>query len=49
MGDLPGIIGSLIVFGGSLIALSEIRIREVRRLREERWREWVMKDLPPVP
>lgn len=49
IGDLPGILVSLIIFVPSMIALGEIRIRELERRREERFRAWVMKDLPAVP
>jgi hypothetical protein len=49
LADLPGILGALIVFVGSLVALEKIRNREICRRREERLRAWILKDLPPIP
>lgn len=47
--DLPGILVSLVIFVPSMLALAEIRIKGLERRREERFREWIMKDLPPLP
>lgn len=47
--DLPGILGSLVIFVSSMLALAEIRIRELARRREERLLAWIMSDLPPIP
>ena len=43
---LAGILVSLIVFVGSLVALEKIRNREICRRREERLRAWILKRSP---
>ena len=43
LSNLPGILGSLIVFVSSLVALEKIRTKEICRRREERLRAWILK------
>lgn len=47
--DLPEVMVALIIWATCLIALAEIRNRELARRAEESFRAWVMRDLPPVP